>query len=300
MGYGKFKFVIWGDFENVHTKLCEMEEKYQWSYVVCGEEHTPTTNKAHVDGYYEYPTARKLCTELNKFNKFFGKGFGDLQIARGSAGENYDYSTKESKRFYENGTVAKQGVRKDLLEAQDDIENGKSVDDLCVEDPMLYHMYGRTLNKLEDIRMRKVWRTEMTKGIWYWGCTGSGKSRHAYCNESNMYSNETHYNLINDKGWWDGYAQQDTVIINDFRGWIPYDELLQLVDRYPYSVRRRGREPLPFVSKTVIITSALPPDKVYCNRAEGDSIAQLLRRFEVVETSSTTVWSGNTGADQSS
>ena len=145
---------------------------------------------------------------------------------------------------------------------------------------MLFHMYGRTLTKLEDLRMRKLFRNFMTQGVWIWGPTGTNKSRMAF----EGFTPETHYNLVNDRGWWDGYCQQETVIINDFRGWIPYDELLQLVDRYPYSVRRRGREPMPFLSKKVIITSALPPSKVYCNRNEGDSIEQLLRRFDVIST----------------
>lgn len=296
MGYGKFKFVVWGTWEEISDKLKEMEQDHDWTYLIFGEEFTPTTNKAHIDGYYEIATARKIKTEQNKFTKIFGKGFGDIQLAKGTAKENWNYSSKEKRKFYENGKPAKQGQRKDLLDAQQDINNGTTVDTIAEENPTLYHMYGRTLNKLEDLRMRKLFRNFMTKGIWYWGSTGVGKSRKAFEN----YSYETHYNLPNDKGWWDNYTQQETVIINDFRGWIPYDELLQMVDMHPFDVRRRGRPPLPFLSKTVIITSSLPPEKVYCNRAVGDSLQQLLRRFTVIEMTAppTTVWSGNTRADQ--
>lgn len=279
-GYGKFKFVVWSDdFEKTYQILKEMCDKYKFSYLVMGQEYTPTTNKMHVDGYYEYPCARKIGTENNKFTKHFGNGFGDLQQAKGSSGENFDYSSKDERNIYEYGEAAKQGVRKDLVSAQKDINNGKSVDELAIEDPMLYHMYGRTLNKLEELRMRTLYRTTMTKGIWIHGPTGTGKSREAFKN----FHPSTHYVVPNDNGWWDGYCQQETVIINDFRGKIPYDELLQLVDRYPYSVKRRGREPMPFMSKTVLITSSLSPQEVYHNREANDSIEQLLRRFEVVE-----------------
>lgn len=74
---------------------------------------------------------------------------------------------------------------------------------------------------------------------------------------------------------------QETVIINEFRGGILFSELLELVDKWPKQVRRRNREPLPFISKNVIITSALHPKDVYHNISENDSFAQLERRFEI-------------------
>lgn len=36
--------------------------------------------------------------------------------------------------------------------------------------------------------------------------------------------------------WWDGYYQQPNIILDDFNGWIPYDELFKILDRYPYRV----------------------------------------------------------------
>ena len=65
--------------DTVNSNLKEMCDKYKFSYLIMGQEYTPTTNKMHVDGYYEYPCARKIGTELNKFNKHFGNGFGDLR-----------------------------------------------------------------------------------------------------------------------------------------------------------------------------------------------------------------------------
>ena len=57
-----------------------------------------------------------------------------------------------------------------------------------------------------------------------------------------------------DNDWQDGYTGQETVIINDFRGGIKYAVLLQLIDKWPAFVSRRGREPAPFLAKHVIIT----------------------------------------------
>ena len=119
----------------------------------------------------------------------------------------------------------------------------------------------------------------MTKGIWYWGDSGVGKSHKAYEN----FNPDTHYVYPNDNGWWDGYKGQEIVIINEFRGGIQYSELLDLVDKWPKSVRRRGREPVPFLATTLIITSSMPPDKVYSRLAFEDKLDQLYRRFEIVK-----------------
>lgn len=154
-----------------------------------------------------------------------------------------------------------------------------SVDQIAEEYPMLFHQYGRTLSKLEDIALRKRSRQWMTQGIWYWGPTGVGKSHQAFKD----FDPSTHYVWKNDKGWQDGYTGQETVIINDFRGELPYNELLQLVDKWPHTLSRRGREPVPFLAKTVIITSSLPPEDCYRRRAAEDSIEQLNRRFIVKE-----------------
>lgn len=126
--------------------------------------------------------------------------------------------------------------------------------------------------------MRRKFRTEMTTCDWLYGPTGTGKSHAAFKD----FTPDTHYVWKSDNGWQDGYAQQPTVIINDFRGEIPYNELLQMVDKWPYYVKRRGREPMPFTSKHIIITSSLPPDAIYHRRLEEDSLEQLNRRINLV------------------
>jgi len=151
------------------------------------------------------------------------------------------------------------------------------VEEICINSPSIYHQYGRTLNKLEDIALRKKFRSWMTKGIWRYGPTGTGKSHMAF----EGFHPETHYVYPNDSGWWDGYVGQETVIINEFRGEIKYSELLDLVDKWPKTVKRRNREPVPFLAKTVIINSCKSPCEVYNNLSATDSLSQLYRRFEI-------------------
>lgn len=245
----------------------------QMKYMIYGREVCPSTGKEHWQGFIYFYNKKTLRTIKRQVSDKW-----HFSACRGTTAENIAYCSKDGK-FTEHGDRPQKGKRTDLLVIKEDIMSGKRVETMMLEDPMLYHQYGRTLDKIEDVYNRTKFRTEMTQGIWYYGPTGCGKSHAAF----EGYSNETHYNLINDNGWWDGYRGQETVIINDFRGWIPYDVLLQLVDKYPMSVKRRGREPLPFVSKRVIITSSLSPEECYHNRDDNDSIEQLKRRFKIIE-----------------
>jgi len=156
---------------------------------------------------------------------------------------------------WQRGTPPNQGERTDLQRKLDEIDRGlTTVDDICMEEPNLYHQYGRTLREAEAIMMRRKWRTQMTKGIWYTGPTSAGKSHKVF----EGYDPETHYVKNINEDWWDGYKQQPIVVINEFRGQIPLSELLDLVDKWPKTVKWRNRESVPFISTTVLIASIFP------------------------------------------
>lgn len=267
------------DFKK-HEQFTFDEEKM---HMLCGQiEKCPSTGRLHWQLFIKY----KNPTRLSAVKKHFG--IPSIHLAPKTFGKDEDMAKYCSKSetsipgtYFEFGTLVSQGTRTDLKKTTDEILAGKKVDDIAIENPTFYHQYGRTLNKIEDLALRKRVRTEMTKGIWYYGPTGTGKSHKAF----EGFTPTTHYvHNVNDKGWWDGYTQQDTVIVNDFRGEMKFAELLNLVDKYPHSVPRRNREPMPFISKTVIITSSLHPRDVYMNACSvEDRFDQLLRRFEIVE-----------------
>lgn len=180
---------------------------------------------------------------------------------------------------YEAGAY-RQGERQDLFNIYQEVKEGKSSDDICWEKPLLWQKCYKSLEKIEDIKMRQKWRTEMTEGIWIYGKTGTGKSKYAFEN----YNPSTHYCYPYDGGWCDAYKQQDTVIIDEFRGQISFNELLRMVDINPnFFFRRRNRETIPFISKKVIVTSALAPCEVFKKLSANDSMEQLYRRFKIYE-----------------
>lgn len=251
-------------------------------YLTGQVEICPSTGREHYQMYVELTTTKRMTG----IKKIFGSDV-HCELRRGTQLEAVHYCQKKETRkpgtdFFFSGTLGVQGARTDLTLIKEQIEKGElSVEQVALGQPELYHQYGRTLSKIEDLLLRKKFRTEMTKGIWYYGTTGVGKSHKAMEN----FHPDTHYVWkLNDRGWQDGYTQQKTVIINDFRGEISFGELLTLVDKWPHTVPRRGREPMPFISETVIITSCKHPHEIYHRSMEDkDKLEQLDRRFEIIE-----------------
>lgn len=244
-------------------------KEYDASYIVIGKE-VGENGTPHLQGYLEVSNPRSFSAIKKKFPRCH------FEQRRGTAKQAADYCKKDGD-FFETGSMSCQGVRNDLVALKEQIQSGVSVDTIVQENPRAFHEFGRTLTRLEDIELRKKFRNFMTEGIWLFGGTGVGKSHRAMEN----YHPDTHYIWKDDKGWQDDYTGQETVIINDFRGSITYRTMLELVDKWPFHLSRRGRAPAPFLAKKVIITSSLPPEEIYTNLSERDSLEQLYRRFTV-------------------
>lgn len=232
-----------------------------------GENQTP-----HLQGYVEFTSAKTLSA----VKKTLGSDRIHLEKRRGTPRQASDYCKKDND-FIELGEMSSQGERTDLTEIKDMILSGTPIEEIMTEYTATYAKYRNTFKDLADLAHRKLKRTEMTKGTWIHGPTGVGKSHMAF-----EMAGDDVYVKPSDGQWWDGYTGQKTVVINDFRGDIKYSELLQIIDKWPHSVPRRGRQPIPFTSEHVIITSSLPPEQVYNNLAFRDNIDQLIRRLNII------------------
>lgn len=265
---------------NWTTEEREILKKVKCRYIVFGEEIAPKTGTPHLQGYV-YFTDAKTRSAVTK-NLGVGKRIWfEKESEKATVEQRINYCKKECNNIFEIGEPPNQGCRGDIETLAHNIQTGEiTCDQIVIENPFMFHQYGRTFQKSEDIALRRKFRTEMTEGIWYFGETGKGKSERAFKD----FNPKTHYNVpVHDKGWWDGYTGQEIVILNDFRGEYNYQFMLNLVDRYPFNVSRRCREPVPLLAKKVIITSSIPPWDIYKNRLEEDKIQQLLRRFKVYQ-----------------
>lgn len=252
----------------------EQIDSFSCRYMVYGFE-TGACGTPHIQGFLYMENDKTLQVMKKKFHPT-----AHLEPQRGTSVQASDYCKKDGK-VVERGVLPRQGRRTDLFTLKDEIVAGKRVDDIVMESPEMYHQYGRTLHKIEDLCMRRKFRTAMTQGIWIYGSTGTGKSTLGFSG----YTPDTHYRYVYSQGgneWQDGYTQQDTVIYDEYRGQLPMHVLLTTIDEHPnHSYLRRGREPLPFISKRVIITSSMHPREVYKNLDANDNLNQLLRRLKI-------------------
>lgn len=277
------KFVITNWNLNSEEVFRRYDDKIR--YLAYGLETCPSTGRKHHQSFIIFYNQRSTRPKnLDAIGKMFKLKETDVHCnvepMYGSLKSNEKYCSKESE-LKTLGDPPKQGARNDLDKLKVEIFNGKTVDEICEENPEMYHQYGRTLEKLEDIYLRKQYRQEMTECEWIYGPTGVGKSHRAF----EGYNPKTHYVKNLNEDWWDGYTGQEVVILNEFRGQIKFSELLDLADKWPKTVKRRNRQPAPFLAKKLIITSSKPPDEIYVNCI--DSLNQLDRRTTVINLTET-------------
>lgn len=116
----------------------------------------------------------------------------------------------------------------------------------------------------------------------YYGRTGTGKSRRAW-EEAGMDAfpkgNQLTLTLDPNTKFWDGYRNQEHVVIDEFRGTISIAHLLRWLDRYPVIVEIKGSS-TSFCARKIWITSNLDPREWYPD-LDQETKEALLRRLNI-------------------
>lgn len=230
--------------------------------VELGEGGTP-----HLQGYVQMANKVRI-TWLKK--NFLQRAH--YEVSRGTPTEASDYCKKDG-RFFEFGTITVQGQRRDLEKIGAAIVGGESVSKLAASDPAMYIKYHKGLRALEQTTVKP--RNFKTKVYWYYGATGTGKSKKASEEHPDAYWKDP------TSKWWDGYEGEDVIIDDYRRDFCTFASLLRLFDRYPLQLEYKGGT-TQFRSKVIVVTTPKDPRATWEGRSEED-IEQLLRRIEVVE-----------------
>lgn len=215
----------------------------------------------------------------------------------GSPSQNRVYCTKQDSRDnapgsgpYEFGECpADSGKRKDFQGAVTLLRQRGCLAEVAATYPLVYVQYHNGLLRLLTECARP--RNFQTIVKWYWGASGTGKSRKAL-EDGLLLSgadptqppaiDKMPYYKASDHKWWGGYYGQQVVIIDDFRpGMLSYDYLLRLFDRYPVKVEAKGTE-IEFNSKYIIVTSDKHPAAYYPEQGPV-RILQLFRRLDTIQ-----------------
>ena len=237
-----------------------------------GENLTP-----HLQGYCETMNKESITSLQNKFqNPLMGTGIRmAIFAAAGSAQQNIEYCSKEGNVLCERGAKPKgAGHRSDLDAVIKAIENGESMDKIVRQFPRQYISYHRGLQSMSTYFQKP--RNFMTIGYWLYGETGTGKSKWAHENFPDAFWK------LPDCKWFDGYSEQETVIIDDFRPVkeMSFQMMLRLVDRYPMQVETKGGR-VNFAPKRVIITTPKSISETFrhLDFIQEENIQQMKRRF---------------------
>jgi len=171
----------------------------------------------------------------------------------------------------DEGIAEGQGSRVDWDQAKADLDEGKSMTYISENHFPLFIRSGRGLRDYQKLHARmRDWITTVTV---YWGEPGVGKSRRA-----RFEAGPTAFWLPQPQGsdvWWDGYAGQEVVVIDEFYGWMKRVAMQRLCDSTPEWVPIKG-DMVPFLAKRIIITSNSPPSQWWPNVGLGP----MLRRLE--------------------
>lgn len=245
--------------------LQEESIRSQCTYIIFGEE-VGEQGTRHLQGYIHF----KRAVGLKKCRTIMPTAH--WEAAKGSAEDNKKYCSKEGKAI-EWGELPKQGKRSDIEMIREMIGNGASMADICQEATSYQSLRcGELMLKYKAMPKRVP-----PKVMWYWGKTGTGKTRTAFeeAGDDVWISGQS-------LRWWDGYVGQKTVILDDLRDTsCHFDTLLRILDRYPFRVETKGSS-VWLEAETIIVTSPYPPEKIYESRCHED-IEQLKRRISVVK-----------------
>lgn len=254
--------------DDIETLRCNLTNLYNCDvirYAIFGLEKSPTTGNPHLQGYIRYVSA-VVQPKVEVLNK------SHWESAKGSDIQNQKYCSKEGK-YYEIGTPQKQGQRNDLKKVQDLIREGKGMDEITlVTDKLSTIRYAEYFLRYHE--EPRDWKPIVQ---WFWGDTGTGKTRDAF--EKCKIEGGRIYVTGKNLKWWEGYDGHENVIIDDFRAdFCTFHELLRILDRYEYRIEVKGGS-RQLRARMLIITSPYAPSEVYRNRTTED-IEQLTRRCD--------------------
>lgn len=254
-------------------ETCKRFVETNCKYGILGREVCPTTHRPHIQAFCSLEKPKRFSTIKRLINNRC-----HIEKANGTDLENQTYCRK-SGDFFEKGQPQSQGQRSDLQSLVADIQAGeKSYRNIALRHPTCFIRYHRGIRTYLNLASPVEPRSWKTSVYYFFGPPGSGKSRRALAEATALTEGTIYYKPRGD--WWDGYEQNDCVIIDDFYGWIKYDELLKITDRYPYKVPVKGGYE-EFTTKHIWITSNVDTHLLY--KFKNYSNAAFERRITLKE-----------------
>lgn len=261
-----------------------------FTYICCCKEE-------HQDGNYHYHLYFECDPEIQTRNqRYFDLDYGvatyhpNIERITRTPWKTVDYVKKDgnfAEYLPENAPMCP-------LSSMSKTEKNKFLKD---NDPLLLYDQGLLtptqcaglIKAKELIARTRVWnhkRKEKPIVCWFWGSTGSGKTRTAV--EIAQDSGHDYWMSHSEKlQWFDGYNGQEYAIIDDFRrNMCSFNYFLRLLDRYEMQVQVKGGY-VNWIPKVIIITCPVDVQTAYTyfdiktnEEKTWDNLDQLKRRID--------------------
>lgn len=241
-------------------------------YIVYGVETAPTTGQRHFQGFIMFQHAKSFAAVKLVHPRCH------WEVAR-NVRASIEYSKKDGV-VTERGTPPAQGKRTDFEDVYELIKDGGSYEDILEVNPgiAIKNVQGVKAAIASQVQHRS--QDVAPQVHWFWGPTGSGKSREAF-----LQAGEDAYVWCSTGKFWEGYMGQKNVIMDDFRpDQINFALLLKILDRYRMTVEVKGGS-CKLAATNFWITTPQDPRSTYTGRNhitgqtwERENIDQLVRR----------------------
>lgn len=244
----------------------DLEDQIECKYIVYGKE-VGDSGTPHLQGFISFKTEKSLKQVIGllpgshvekaiapKEAIAYCKKDGDF-TERGKFSSSEEKGKGEKRRWKDIREASEQGRLDDIPE---DIRF-KNLD--LIERHRQRALRARTLTDTEEIHE------------WYYGDSGTGKSRTAREQNPNAY-----LKLCNK--WWCGYEDEDVVLIEDFdkKHEVLAHHMKIWGDRYPFLAEVKGGS-MKIRPKKLIVTSNYHPREIW---SDPSDLNPILRRFKLV------------------
>jgi len=226
----------------------------------------PETGRRHVQGYVRFSKPVRMGALQRAMPG------GHFESAKAQEDENIKYCTKDESRVdgpWTFGESARPGKRSDISTVRDLVSAGAGMRNI-IEEVNSYQAIRCAEVMLKYKEPGRKWKPEVR---WYYGSTGSGKTRSAVEEFPNAWVSARNLK------WWEGYDAHEVVIVDDFRrDFCTFHELLRILDRYEYRVETKGGS-RQLLAKVIVVTCPWSPAVLYESRGAED-VGQLVRRID--------------------